>query len=114
MDSLVTFFTFDNLVGLFLSLVMVPFFLPTIRDTFCAMYIWLLNKKRGRPTYKRGEQYTGLLFANGYFLPNVWIVNVDFKMVTFHSSEGHVVQVKKSHLVSGKVTPFHSKKFLKV
>lgn len=107
MEALINFCTFDNLVGLFLSMVLVPFFLPTIKDTFCNCFIQFNNWKKGRPTFRVGEQYAGLVFSNGYVFNSCEIKKVDFKLVTFANYDGDYVQIKKSDLVTGKVMPLN-------
>lgn len=113
MEALINFCTFDNLVGLFLSLVLVPFFLPTIKDGFCNCFIWFSNWRRGRATFRVGERYNGLILPSGYRIPAVQIVKVDFKFVVFASTDLEYFQIKKSDLVTGKIMPIHYSKIAK-
>jgi hypothetical protein len=112
MEAVTNFCTINNMIGMFITMVLIPFFLPTIKDGFCNCFIQFNNMKNSRPTFKINEKYVGLVFSNGFVFSACQIMKVDFKTVTFMNHSRECVQIKKSNLVTGKVMPIHSEHIL--
>jgi hypothetical protein len=81
-----------------ISAIIIPFIAPFALDFLACLTIYFMNKKNGRPTWKRGTKFAEVAWPSGYTLYGLKIVNVSFKFVTLKNSDG-IVQVKKRDML---------------
>lgn len=75
---------------------------PVLSDTLACVYIWCMNKSKGRPTWKGGTAFRTLTWPCGFTIYSGSIVNVTFSHVYFYGklsgsdTVGATYAVKKS------------------
>ena len=61
--------------------VALPVLVPLLRDLFACICISIMNRAKGRPTWRVGTRFGVMVWPNGYARENLVITNVTFKYV---------------------------------
>lgn len=83
-----------------LSSCVLPFIFVWLKDVFANVMIAAMNMHRGKPTFRVGTVFSGVLLGSGKTFKNVTIEKVDFSTVYLRTSEG-LMGVKKNDLRTG-------------
>jgi hypothetical protein len=83
-----------------LTAVILPFLAPIFMDGVCNWYIWIMNKKKGEPTWRVGTVFDSIVLPNAAMFREVTIYNVGFKRVVFADSNGGFLVIKKRTLMN--------------
>jgi len=88
----------NTIIMLIVTAVIVPFFAPFIMDSLACFTIYMMNKARGKPTWKKGTRFARMVWPSGHVEENVIITDVTFKFVTLRVAGG-TVAIKKRQML---------------
>lgn len=95
------------IVSTLVTAVVIPFFAPIFMDLLCDIYIQLMNKKNGKPTWITGTEFDSVILENGASIPSCYIYAVTWKHVSLRlygdGKKNRFVRIKKRDLMKATV-----------
>jgi ATP sulfurylase len=81
-----------------ISAIIIPFVAPFALDFLACITIYLMNKKKGHPTWKKGTRFAKVAWPSGFTVVNVYIENVTFRTVTLRTNDSFTIVKKRDML----------------